>query len=83
MVANQDQPLVQAAEVRIAPRAFQGDPPLEHRARDVQAPGYDAVKFPSVLGADVDDDPVSCRGRERFWRVKSGDPAGSLPDQAV
>jgi hypothetical protein len=59
---NEDQLLVKAGEVEVAPRALQGDPPLEHRTRDVQAPGNDTVKITGSLRADVDDDPVGRAG---------------------
>jgi hypothetical protein len=60
VVADEDQLLVAAAEVPVAPRAIQGDPPLEHRPWDVHAPRDDAVEVAGVLRADVDDDPVDC-----------------------
>jgi len=61
VIANQDQPLVETAEMLVAPWVVEGDPPLEHRARDMQTRGTDAVKVEGVLRADVDDDPVICR----------------------
>lgn len=70
MVANEDQPLVEAAEVEVAPRAIQRNPPLEHRPRDVQAPGDDALKLAGVLRADVDDDPVGRGGREGLSSIE-------------
>src|SRR5450755_1494036 len=45
VVTDEDQLLVAAAEVPVSPRALQGDPPLEHRPRDVHAPRNDAVKL--------------------------------------
>jgi hypothetical protein len=60
VVANEDQPLVEAAEVEVSPRAIQGGAPLEHCPRDVQAAGNDAVNLAGVLRADVDDEPVIC-----------------------
>jgi hypothetical protein len=50
--------LVEAAEVDVAPRAIDCDPPFDHRPRDVQAPWNDAVKLASILRADVDDESV-------------------------
>ena len=61
VVANEDQLLVEVAEVAVAPWAVQGDPPLEHRPRDVQASRDDAVELAGVVGADVDDDAVGGR----------------------
>jgi len=49
MVAQQDQLLVEAADVVVAPGAVDGDPPLEHRPRDMQAPRDNAVELAGVL----------------------------------
>lgn len=58
VVADEDQPLVKAAEVAVAPWAVQCDPPLEHRPRDVQASGDDTETLAGVLRTDIDDDAV-------------------------
>lgn len=60
VVADENQLLVAAAEVPVAPRAIQGDPPHEHRPRDVHAPRDDALELASVRRANVDDHPVDC-----------------------
>jgi hypothetical protein len=46
VVANEDQPLVEPAEVSVAPRAIQRDAPLEHRPRDVHAAGAPTTQEP-------------------------------------
>jgi hypothetical protein len=38
MVANEDQPVVEVAEVHVAPTANQGDSPVEHRLRICRLP---------------------------------------------
>ena len=59
MIANENQPLFHASEIYVAPRAIEGDPPLEHRPRDVQAVWDHPMKLPGVMRANVDDDPVN------------------------
>ncbi len=60
MVAEEDEPLVEASEVDVPPRAIDRDPPLEHRPRYMQAPRNDAEKLAGVLRPDVDDEAVGC-----------------------
>ena len=55
MVADQDQLLVESADIRVAPLAVQRDPPLQHCSRDVDAPWDHSVKFTRVLRANVED----------------------------
>ena len=62
VVANEDQLLVEASEVEAAPRAIHGDPPLEHRPRDVQTRWDDTVNLAGVRRTDVDDDPTGGGG---------------------
>src|SRR5436305_1508942 len=83
VIADKDQLLFRAAQVPVAPRAVHGDAPLEHRPRDVQAPGYDSVGLTGILRADVDDDPAFGRSREGLEWLESGYPAGSHLDQTV
>jgi len=42
VVAGEDQLLAEPPKVRVAPRAVDRDPPLEHGARYARAPGDDA-----------------------------------------
>ena len=62
VVTDQDQLLVEAADVGVAPWAVHGDPPFEHGSRDVQASGNHAMKLAGVLRPDVDDHPVDAGG---------------------
>jgi hypothetical protein len=55
VVADEDESLVEAAEVHIAPWTIECDPPFEHGSRDVQAPWHDTVKLAGILRADVDE----------------------------
>lgn len=49
VVADQNEALVEPAEVPVPPRAIDGDPPFEHGSRDVQTPGDNAVKLAGIL----------------------------------
>ena len=83
MVTNEDQLLVEPAEVMVTPWAIECDAPLEHRSRDVNGSRNDAVKLACVLRPYVDDDPAVCGGRERLWSLEPCDPLRGLVDQTV
>jgi hypothetical protein len=53
VIANEDQPLVEAAVVVVPPGTIDGDPPLEHRSGDMQTAWNHSVKLAGVLRADV------------------------------
>ena len=83
MIANQDQPLVETTEMLVAPWAVDGDPPLEHRARNVHAPWNDPVKVAGILRADIDDGPVIYGGRKGVGSGEPGDLLRGLFDQTL
>lgn len=83
VVTNEDELLVEAADMRVAPLAIQRNAPLEHRSRDVQAAWDDAVEFARVLRANVDDDPAGLGCGEGLRSIEAGDLVCSLADQAV
>ena len=74
MVAEDDQPAFVAADVRVAPGAAGFEPPLEHRARNVQRARYDAVALAGGLGADVDDQAARLGCGVRGFGLETLDP---------
>ena len=83
VIANEDEPLAEAAEMPVPPGAVNGDPPFEHGPRDVHRLGDDAVKLASVLRANVDDDGIGRGGGKGVWSVEPGDPLRGLLEQTV
>src|SRR5581483_5485883 len=83
VVAEDDDAPAEAADVRVPPCAAGLEPPLEHRARNVDRAGDDAVALAGALTADVDDQPARFRGLERLrWR-EPRDRAAGLGEELV
>ena len=66
--------IAQAASVGVAPGAVGVEPPLEHRARDVERAGNDAVALAVDIGANVDEKGAPFDRRQRFTRFEPFDP---------
>lgn len=78
VIANEDQPLIQPAEVAVSPPTIHGNSPLEYGPRNMDAPGDHAVDLAIVLGADVDHDPSAADGKCLRRMEPDDPPAASL-----
>ncbi len=74
MVAEQQNLLVEPADVWAPPLAVGGKPPFEHGARDVERAGNDPVPVALEIGANVDQERAPFERRERFARLEAVDP---------
>ena len=74
VVAEQQDLLVGAADVRVAPGAFWVDAPFEDGARDVERAGNDAVSLAVEVGANVDQEDTAFGCGERLGRFELLDP---------
>ena len=83
MVTHQHDLLVEAADVRVAPRALRIKPPFEHGARDVQRARDDAVALAVDLSANVDEKRALLCGGMRVHRLEPGDLCSSSIKQLV
>ncbi len=74
MIAEQQDLLVQATDVRVAPRAVGVEAPFEQGARDVQRAGDDPVALAFEVCANVDQEraPLACGAC--FGRFEPLDP---------
>ena len=83
VVADQNDPLVEALEVRVAPGAVGIGAPLEHGAGDVERSGQDAVALPVAVGPDVDQQRTRLHGAMGFGRCVANDPLSGAREQVV
>jgi hypothetical protein len=83
VVAEDDHPPFEIADVRVAPLAAGLEAPFEHGARDVDRTGHDAVALARELGADVDDQPARFRCRAGRRGLEALDPSPRLVEELV
>jgi hypothetical protein len=81
VVADEDEPLVEVANVRGARPAVWFEAPFEDRARDVERAGDDAVAFAVQVGANVDQHSSAFDRRECIgWFIACDPCAGSVEE---
>jgi hypothetical protein len=79
VVAEQDELLVELADVRVARVAVWFEAPFEDSARDVERAGDDAVAFAVEVGANVDQKSSGLDGCECVgWFVASDSRSGCI-----
>lgn len=83
MVADQHDLLVEAADVRVAPRAVRIEAPLEHGARYMQRAGNDAVALAVDVCANVDQEGALFGCHKRVHRLEPRDLRSSRLEQLV
>lgn len=81
MVAEQHDLLLEPSYVRVAPGTVQVEAPFEHRARDVERTGNDAVPLSVGVGANVQDQRSAPGGRKCSLRLQPFDARSSVVEQ--
>jgi len=83
VVTDQDELLVDAADIRASPGAIQRHSPFQNRPRNVQASRDDTAGRARVGRADVNQDTTRRDGSKRVVSVEPGDPGCGLADQTL
>jgi len=96
VIAQQHDLLVEATDVRVAPRAIGVETPFEHGSRDVQRAVDDPVALAVEVGANVDQEGapfvrVACFGRlepldsgsRSFQQLFKGSPLRTLSHDRI
>ena len=83
MVAHDDDLLVEATDVRIAPGAIGVGSPLEHRSGNMQRSGDGAIALTVDLGADVDEEGTAACSTARSKRLVARDSSHRPGEQFI
>ena len=83
MVAEQDDLVVETADMRVAPGAVRVGAPLEDGSGDMKRAGHDAVSLAVAVGADVDQERPAPGGAVGVGRGEADDPVRGFREQVV
>ena len=81
VVAKEHDPVVEAADVRVATRAVQFEAPLEHGARDMERTRNDPVALSVDVCANVDQKGTLLNCGECIGRLEPLDPRSGRVEQ--